>query len=71
MDSNTEPYKYWAFISYSHRDERWGKWLHRALESRRIPASLVGQAGALGTIPKRLYPVWASRCAKPCGPRAH
>jgi len=23
--------KYWAFISYSHRDTQWADWLHKAL----------------------------------------
>jgi hypothetical protein len=26
------PLKYRAFISYSHADTNWAKWLHRALE---------------------------------------
>ena len=67
MDSDS--YKYWAFISYSHRDDqvkwpwqrRWGAWLHRALESFRIPANLVGSESPLGTIPKRLVPVFRDR----------
>ena len=29
------PYKYRAFISYSHRDEKWARWLHRSLETYR------------------------------------
>jgi len=33
-------YKYYAFISYSHIDKDWGNWLHKTLESYRIPASL-------------------------------
>ena len=28
---------YVAFISYSHRDRRWARWLHRALETYRPP----------------------------------
>ena len=31
-------YKYKAFISYAHEDEKWAKWLHRALESYRLAA---------------------------------
>ncbi len=34
--------KYHAFISYSHRDKRWGDWLHKALETYRAPGRLVG-----------------------------
>jgi tetratricopeptide (TPR) repeat protein len=30
-----------AFISYSHADEKWASWLHRVLESYRIPGHIV------------------------------
>jgi len=30
-------YKYWAFISYSHEDEYWARWLHKHLEDFRLP----------------------------------
>ncbi|WP_299072754.1 toll/interleukin-1 receptor domain-containing protein [uncultured Paraglaciecola sp.] len=33
--------KYKAFISYSHADESWARWLHNALETYRIPKRLV------------------------------
>ena len=29
--------KYWAFISYSSKDAKWGKWLHKRLENYPIP----------------------------------
>ena len=29
--------KYWAFISYSSKDKKWGKWLHKRLENYSIP----------------------------------
>lgn len=53
--------KYKAFLSYSHRDGRWAAWLHRALETYRIPKELVGQSSALGVVPKRLSPVFRDR----------
>jgi hypothetical protein len=34
-------YKYRAFISYSHADTGWAKWLHRGLEGFRIDKDLV------------------------------
>jgi len=34
-----QPPKYRAFISYSHNDERWARWLHAGLESFRLPGS--------------------------------
>ncbi len=33
-------YRYKAFISYSHSDGKWAKWLHRALESYRVPKNI-------------------------------
>ena len=54
-------YRYWAFISYSHRDKAWGDWLHKALETYRVPGRLVGRAGRDGPLPKRLYPVFRDR----------
>ncbi len=47
-------FKYEAFISYSHADETWGKWLHQTLERYRVPARLVGKAGARGMVPQRI-----------------
>lgn len=53
--------KYSAFISYNHRDRRWATWLHRKLETYRIPQRLVGTEGALGTIGAKLPPVFRDR----------
>ncbi len=53
--------KYWAFLSYSHRDEKWAAWLHKALESYRPPKNLVGTATAHGAVPRRLAPVFRDR----------
>ncbi len=53
--------RYWAFISYSHADEKWGKWLHRALETYRVPRRLVGRPGRLGPRPRRLFPIFRDR----------
>lgn len=53
--------KYRAFLSYSHRDARWGAWLHKALESYRPPKQLVGTAAARGPVPKRLTPIFRDR----------
>lgn len=53
--------KYWAFISYSHADEAWATWLHRALETWRVPRRLVGRPLGTETIPARLFPVFRDR----------
>ncbi len=59
--SDGTAFKYWAFISYSHRDKRWGDWLHRALETYRVPKRLVGTEGRDGPVPRRIYPVFRDR----------
>ncbi len=41
--------KYWAFISYSHRDTQWADWLHKALESYRPPKRLIEDRARSGT----------------------
>src|SRR5579863_3587683 len=53
--------RYRAFISYSHQDQIWAQWLHKALESYRVPSRLVGQTTAAGVIPARLAPVFRDR----------
>ncbi len=58
-------FKYRAFISYSHRDKAWADWLHRGLESYRIPKRLVGTAGEHGPIPPRLFPIYRDRAESP------
>ncbi|HEX7533519.1 MAG TPA: hypothetical protein VF340_09810, partial [Methyloceanibacter sp.] len=59
----TEPaaLKYRAFISYSHADTTWAKWLHRALETFRIDKDLVGRETATGAIPEALRPIFRDR----------
>jgi TIR domain len=53
--------KYRAFISYSHADTSWAKWLHRGLEGFRIDKDLVGRETATGAIPKSLRPIFRDR----------
>ena len=57
----TETFKYRAFISYSHADRAWGDWLHRALESYRIPKRLTGVQGREGPVPAKLFPIFRDR----------
>lgn len=54
-------FAYRAFISYSHRDKAWGDWLHKALETYRVPSRLVGKRTAAGMIPRRLIPIFRDR----------
>jgi hypothetical protein len=60
-ESPSDGFKYWAFISYSHRDEEWAQWLHKELETYRVPRRLVGRETPLGPVPRRLFPVFRDR----------
>ena len=58
----SKDFKYYAFISYSHQDKKWGDWLHKALETYRVPKHLVGQASRdEQTVPARIMPVFRDR----------
>lgn len=57
--------KFRAFIAYSHQDEVWAKWLHKALETYRVPARLVGMKTGIGAIPHRLAPIFRDRAELP------
>jgi hypothetical protein len=48
--------KYRAFLSYSHHDTWWAKWLHSGLETFRIDKDWVGRNTAVGLVPKTLRP---------------
>ena len=66
--SHSKPKKYWAFISYSHKDNKWANWLIRRLESYPIPKEFQGikfsDGGVLG---KHLRPVFRDRDELPSG----
>lgn len=49
---------YRAFISYSHSDMKFARWLHRAIENYRVPRPLVGTQGDHGPISPRLRPIF-------------
>jgi eukaryotic-like serine/threonine-protein kinase len=57
--------KYRAFIAYSHQDEAWAAWLHKTLETYRVPARLVGIQTAAGMVPRRLAPIFRDRSELP------
>jgi len=60
--------KYKAFISYSHTDRQWAKWIHRSIETYRVPKYLVGQNTAAGKIAAKLTPVFRDREDLPSAP---
>ncbi|MEI9887140.1 MAG: toll/interleukin-1 receptor domain-containing protein [Rhizomicrobium sp.] len=53
--------RYWAFISYSHKDAVFGRRLHRRLEAYALPRRLVGRGIAQGIAPRRLTPIFRDR----------
>ncbi len=56
-----ESRKYFAFISYSHRDSAWADWLHKGIERYRPPKRLIGTETGRGAVPKRLTPIFRDR----------
>jgi hypothetical protein len=55
-------FKYRAFLSYSHRDAGWAKWLHARIEGFRFDKDIVGRETPLGPVPKTLRPIVARPC---------
>ena len=53
--------RYPAFLSYSHRDEAIAEWLHRELETYRVPSRMVGLETPFGPVPSRLSPIFKDR----------
>ena len=54
----TDSFRYKAFISYSHTDESWAKWLHGRLETYRVPRHIVRVHGLDSN---RLIPIFRDR----------
>ena len=50
--------RYYAFLSYSHKDNELAGWLHRELENFRVPGTFAGRLTANGVVPKRLTPIF-------------
>ena len=50
--------RYFAFLSYSHKDSELADWLHRELERFRVPSTLVGRITEHGAVPRRLTPIF-------------
>lgn len=56
-----DPFRYWAFLSYSHHDKAIAKRLQKQLETYRVPKRLVGRETSHGTVPARVSPVFRDR----------
>lgn len=52
---------YAAFISYSHTDRRWARWLHRAIETYQLPQALAREREARTPGSSSLTPVFLDR----------
>ena len=50
--------RYYAFLSYSHKDKELADWLHRELEQFRVPHALAGKLTTNGVVPRRLTPIF-------------
>ena len=50
--------RYYAFLSYSHKDKELADWLHRELEKFRVPHALAGRLTSNGVVPRRLSPIF-------------
>ena len=53
-------FRYRAFLSYSHVDAQWARWLHRRLEGFRL-RELAGRDGLRGPVPPSLAPIFRDR----------
>ena len=60
-DTEGRTQRYWAFLSYSHKDSETADWLHGALERYRVPQALVGRETATGIIPASFSPIFRDR----------
>ena len=72
-------FKYYAFISYSHQDNRktrrdspgqshvqWANWLHEELETYKVPPEFIGQTNKYGRkIPGRINPIFRDEAELP------
>jgi hypothetical protein len=68
VSAKTAQFKFRAFLSYSHHDAAWGKWLHGALGGYRIDQDLVGRQNAVGPVPRTLRPIFRDREDFSAGP---
>ena len=59
--SRTDAIRYSAFISYSHHDVAWARWLHHQLESYRLPDAVLGRSTSWGPLECKLPPVFRDR----------
>lgn len=54
-----ERFQYYAFISYSRKDEKWAEWLHKKLENYKLPSIIRKESN--GNLPKQIRPVFRDK----------
>jgi eukaryotic-like serine/threonine-protein kinase len=54
-------YKYFAFVSYSHKDSFFGEKIQRSIEQYNVSGDMVGRETRFGPVPGRLRPVFRDR----------
>jgi hypothetical protein len=54
-----ERFQYYAFISYSRKDEKWAKWLQNKLEDFRLPSVIRKETD--GNLPEHIRPVFRDK----------
>jgi tetratricopeptide (TPR) repeat protein len=59
--SSTDRFRYWAFITYTHKDRRLADWLHARLERFRIPKRLRSRLAIDVPNRGRLSPIFTDR----------
>ena len=62
-------FKYRAFLSYSHSDIRWAKWLHSRLEAFRFDNDPIGHGYRSGLYPGRCGQSFATARTSPAAIR--
>lgn len=55
------PPRYRVFLSYSHADTAWARWLMRRLENYAVPRRFRGRTAPIGEVGTRLAPVFRDR----------
>lgn len=53
--------RYRVFLSYSHADTKWARWLMRQLEFYRVPRRFHGRVAPIGEVGWRIAPVFRDR----------
>jgi tetratricopeptide (TPR) repeat protein len=59
--SEAVSFKYRAFLSYSHKDMSWARWLHTRLEQFYIDKDLIERQTPVGLVPQTLRPIFRDR----------